>query len=390
MAAAMAAGSALLQCQSPNQPAGLSQPLTADLGREATALVPAARCGECHGRTESQWRGSAHAQADTSALYRAMRTDARTTSCDRCHAPLRAVAPTDPVAAEGVSCDVCHTISSVQVGRIGGAGFALRLDDAVRYGPLCDAKPHYFHSMGCSPLHEAAEFCAACHNWSRQLPNGTTLALYPEYQEWLEESAVGSGISCQSCHMPGERAEVAVGWPERSGVPRHSFLGRGDLRRRALTGRARVTLAPGKLTVHLALTNSGAGHAVPTGLPERQLRVSVELLDASGRVTASQEHLYGRVLVDAVGKVVPFYDATSELADTRIKPGETREDLFVLPLAAPLAAGQLRVSVLWRPISPTLAARLGVPAPPDEPVLAAALALPVKGREPNAAVELRL
>ena len=382
-----AAGSTLSQCQSPTQPGGLSQGAAPDLGREAAALVPAARCGECHGRTEAQWRSSAHAQADTSPLYRAMRVGARTASCDRCHAPLRTVAAGDPIAAEGVSCDVCHTISSVQVSRVGGAGFALHLDDAVRYGPLCDAKPHYFHTMGCSPLHEAAEFCAACHNWSVQLPSGGTLAIYPEYKEWLEESASGAGTSCQSCHMPGERAEVAVGWPERSGVPLHTFLGRGDLRRRALIGRARVSIAAGKLTVHVALTNSGAGHAVPTGLPERQLRVSVELVDNAGRIAAREEHVYGRTLVDATGKVVPFYEATRELADTRIRAGETREDTFVL-LAA--AVGQLRVSVAWRPISPSLAAKLGVTPPPDEPVLAASLALPVKGRSDAAALELRL
>lgn len=385
MVVVVVASGVLVQCQSATSSGGLSQPLAQDLGREAAALIPAARCGECHGRTELQWRGSAHARADASPLYRAMRIGARTTSCDRCHAPLRQIAAADPVAAEGVNCDVCHTIASVQVGRVGGAGFTLRVDDAVRYGPLCDAKPHYFHSMGCSPLHQAGEFCAACHDWSVKLPSGAALAIYPEYREWLEDSAGGSGLPCQRCHMPGERAEVAVGWPERFGVPMHTFLGRGDLRRRALTGRARITSSAGRLTVNVSLTNSGAGHAIPTGLPERQLRVEVELVDSFGRVTARKEQRYGRMLVDDAGKEVPFYEATRELADTRIRAGETRQDSFVLPAAG---GERLRMSVTWRPISPTLAARLGVTAPPDEPVLSAGLQLPARGRGEATVVEL--
>ena len=96
-------------------PVAQSRPL--DAAKEPLVLVPAARCGECHGNMEREWRSSAHAQSDASPIYRAMRAASGGKHCDRCHAPLRALAVGDPVAAEGVTCDVCHTIASVQVDR---------------------------------------------------------------------------------------------------------------------------------------------------------------------------------------------------------------------------------------------------------------------------------
>ena len=125
---------------------------------EAVALVPAARCGECHGKIEQEWRSSAHARADVSQLYRAMRANTAAVDCDRCHAPLRAVSASDPIASEGVGCDTCHTLTSVTVGKADGTGYVVHPEDSVRYGPLCDAEPHYFHRMGCSKCENRSGF----------------------------------------------------------------------------------------------------------------------------------------------------------------------------------------------------------------------------------------
>lgn len=305
---------------------------------------------------------------------------AQATDCDRCHAPLRAAAPNDGITEEGVNCDACHTIAKVDVAAPRGAGFTLRLEDNVRFGPLCDAKPHYFHSMGCSPLHESADFCAACHDLRIPLPGGGTLLVFPEYREWRQENQKGEGLPCQSCHMPGERAEVAVGSPERADVPNHSFRGRGDLFRRALIGRAVVTAKKDALQVVLSLTNSWAEHAVPTGLPERQLRLTVQWSDAAGQVQEQKEHHYGRLLVDDQNREAPFYTAVREVQDTRIQPGETRSHTFTL---AKKETGTLRIAVAWRPISSTLAARVSVTAPPDQPMIAASCTLPLRVAKPK-------
>ena len=382
----MLTAAALSGCQ--RKPMGTAQPVVMpDAGREAVALIAAARCGECHGKQEREWRSSAHARADGSPLYRAMRAAAPAASCDRCHAPLRAISASDPTVAEGVTCDVCHTIASVQVGRAGGAGFVMHLEDSVRYGPLCDAAPHYFHTMGCSPLHSEAEFCAACHDLRTALPAGGTLTVFPEYSEWHAGSAADSGQTCQLCHMKGERAEVAVGSPARASVRSHGFELRGALLKRALTGRATARASTGKLHVTVALTNSGAGHAVPSSLPERQLLIGVEVVDGVGRVLARREASLGRLLVDANDREVPFYKAVRQRTDTRIPAGSTHTESFEFDL---FAATALRIAVAWRPISPTLAAQLGVAAPPDEPMIAGSLPLPLGRRKAGEAAVVEL
>jgi hypothetical protein len=162
-------------------------PPPAPAAPDAAAALPALfvssalRCGECHEHAEREWRRSAHARAASEPLYQAMRAEPGAEGCDRCHAPLAAaLGPGDAVTAEGVTCDVCHTIDRVELGQK-GAIFALRLDGNVKFGPLCDARDQYFHRMGCSPLHREAIFCAACHTHREG-----DLPVYTEYQEWRD------------------------------------------------------------------------------------------------------------------------------------------------------------------------------------------------------------
>jgi hypothetical protein len=385
LAAAVSAGP--WGCKRPAVGVSQPRPSTPEIEREPLALIRAARCGECHGKMEQEWRHSAHARADVSPLYRAMRAGARAMDCERCHAPLRRLSPADPAAAEGVTCDVCHTFAGVQLGRPGGGGFVLHPEESVRYGPLCDAKQHYFHTMGCSPLHRDGTFCAACHDLRLPAADGGTIGIYQEYAEWRDEAAASDGRSCQQCHMPGERAEVAVGSPMRESVRGHDFQLRGALLRLALSGRAVISARAGGWHVAVSLSNTGAGHSVPSGLPGRQVVIAVEAVDVAGQLVQRQELAYGRVLVDAAGREVPYYAAVRQQADTRIRPGETRAADF--DLIAP-AAVALRVRVFWRPLAPAIAARIGVGALADAPMLAASQALPLRPRPAGATTAISL
>lgn len=359
------------------QPAAPAQAHSGGHGVEAEglALVPAARCGECHGQLEAEWRKSAHAQADASPSYQRMRAAAGTTACDACHAPLRRFAATDAVNDEGVSCDGCHTLTPGPPSAGSGPGPIWHPEDNVRYGPICDAQPHYFHRMGCAPWFRESPYCATCHDGPRHLPTalGNPTPLFPEYQEWRDEYSTAGSQDCQVCHMPATRREVAVGSAERTGIRDHSFALRERLLGRALSGQARITAAGPSLHVVITLTNSGAGHAVPTGLPERRLQVGVVALDASGKVTTRDEHSRGRVLVDASGQEAPFYAAVRVERDTRIHPGKTETDAFELPAAG---ASKLQIFVNRRPLSPVIWGRLGGNPLPDEPMLKAEIPLP--------------
>lgn len=282
----------------------------------------AGRCGECHDKMFDEWETSAHAQAATSATYKAALVDANDPSCVRCHVPLADAMPHDIIASEGDTCDVCHTMRDPRPDANGGT-FTLAIDDMVKYGPRCDLKDHYFHRMGCSPVHREATICGTCH-WYE--PKG--LPVFTEYADW---KASGTTKPCQDCHMPGEPALIATGSPRRKDVRHHGLFGKkGDLRTKAL--KLDVTRKGTEVTV--ALTNTGAGHAVPAGIPDRRIVVTVKALDKAGAELGSEKRELGRMLVDAAGQPAPFWKAVKVGTDTRIMPGATWKETFTLPTAA--------------------------------------------------------
>lgn len=287
-------------------------------------MFPASRCGECHDRAFVTWSGSAHARARSSRVWAAMKRDA---TCDRCHAPLHAELD------EAVGCDGCHVMKAVDAG-----WYALELGARVRYGPLCDAKAHYFHKMGCAPAFAEAEQCGACH----LMHEDGGLPVFTEYEEWRQSSEAADGVPCQGCHMAGREGEVAVGAGVRTHVSDHGMLGSdGGLRAKAV--RLDAWLDGGVLVVEVE--NEGAGHRIPAGLPGKQLVL---------RAGADEVAVFSKVLVDAKGQEAPFNEAVRLERDDRLAPAEPRR--FSLP--AP--KGPLELSVVWRELSPALAARLKV------------------------------
>jgi hypothetical protein len=330
---------------------------------------------------QDEWEMSAHARASTGARYRKMRDSAGPAGagCDDCHTPLaKRARPGDLAIAEGVTCEVCHNIKSIQV-RHAGAGFELSFG-RVKYGPLCDAKDHYFHRMGCSPLHAQSLLCAGCHLYYRSLPGGGELPVFTEYDEWNEGPY--QARPCQSCHMPGSRVEVADGFGIREDVGHHGWLGRkGDLRARALNASASISEAGGKLAVEVRVDNVGAGHFVPSGLPERRILVRATLV-APGGDKRTTEQSFGRILVDAANKPVPFYEAVRVRADERIPPKQSRKAHLELETAD---AGELRIEVIWCPIAQEIRWQLAIPDADEVPLLHATMALrpPQAGRRPD-------
>lgn len=306
----------------------------------------------------SEWQASAHAGSATSTTYLAARKAAGTPKqCDRCHAPLRGhVRPTNRAIAEGVTCDVCHTIKEVSVGAQ-TARFTLRVSDAVKYGPFCDAKDHYFHRMGCAPSQTDGTLCAGCHQLVRTTSAGP-LPIYTTYADWKAGPAHDDGLMCQHCHMPATRAEAAEGAGERAQIRDHGFMGTaGKLRTRAVT----LTVAPvdrgNQLAATITVANTGAGHHVPSGAPARRLVVRAFIVDAQQRPQAQHERSFGRVLVDAAGKPAPHYQAARVAEDSRIAARKSHSHEVVLAAPGP---GELRVQVWWRPLDHAVAARMGV------------------------------
>ncbi len=308
-----------------------------------------------------------------------MRQDAGRSDCDRCHAPLREVAPgNELVAAEGVTCDVCHTIRDA---RPDPQGAVLEYDtgSAVRYGPLCDREDHYFHKMGCSPLHARSELCGACHLWTTHTSAGSSLDVLSTFSDWRDGPYATIDQTCQGCHMHSSSGEIAVGWGTRASASDHGMFGVDDeLRRRAVALDVSVATAQqgARVVLSLTITNEGAGHAIPTGLPGRRLVASVVMVDAADEPIAQQRQAYGRILVDADGREVPFYAAKRVASDTRLGPNEQREEQFSFASAG---VAEVRVELSSVELSAAIAEVVGVPAP--EPILLAqARAIKVDGQ----------
>jgi hypothetical protein len=316
----------------------------------------ATRCAECHGELHAQWKASRHARAATSDLYVRTRKLAAKSECARCHEPLAKLVEADhPAARDGVNCDACHTLAAVDVGGE-SAAFQLRPEERTKFGPLCDAVDHYFHKMGCSPLHGESRFCASCHHWSENLQGGV-VRLLGEYEEWRESAYAKKGTSCQDCHMPWSVAPVAAGAATRVNASHHGFWGEGgELRKRSLAVKAAVDASGDRLKVRLVVKNAGAGHYVPTGVPDHRVVLEAALLDATGTELERAERTYGKVLVDANGAPAPFFRASKQTSDTRIAPEEERNE--TLEFATAKGGATVKIRIIWQDIATDIARTL--------------------------------
>jgi hypothetical protein len=326
-----------------------------------TFVTGASRCGECHEKMFDEWEVSAHARATSSTLFKAAMADAKTDDCNRCHAPLVARIGPDAPASEGVTCDVCHTLRDPKP-TAGGGSFRLAIDDMVKFGPRCNLKDHYFHRMGCSPEHDQAVICGACHWWEQK-----GVPIFTEFPDW--QAGPAAQTPCQECHMPKEKAPIAVGSPARDGVPHHGLLGLAtDLRKRAFGLAVSVTDDAGALVISVDVKNVNGGHPIPSGLPERRMIVSAKVGDEV------QRHALGRVLVDAAGAEVPFWRATRVGSDSRVPSGATRHEVFTFH---PSGAGTAEVAIAYRAMSEAVAAQLGQTIT-EEPLVHATIAFDAK------------
>jgi hypothetical protein len=281
--------------------------------------------------------------------------------CSRCHMPMAHVqthalggqqqsvfanlpvpgaAPApDPMAADGVSCALCHQITSEQLGQkasfTGGfvVDLAAPLEQRRMFGPYDIDKGRTAlmrSATGFQPTKgthiQQSEMCATCHTlYTHALDAaGKATGELPEqvpYQEWLH-SEYRESKSCQACHMPIVDQAVPVtsvlGEP-REGVSRHDFRGANFLmlslfnRFRAELG---VVARPGELDNAVARTKSYlqassatvtvtgvrrvgmrletdvvvrnlAGHKLPTAYPSRRTWLSLTVRDGQGRLVFS-------------------------------------------------------------------------------------------------------
>ncbi|MFN0151558.1 MAG: multiheme c-type cytochrome [bacterium] len=317
-------------------------PATAHAAPETSA-----ECGECHKEIYRTWSGSAHAKSmedpiflDAFRMTESREGDEVARVCLRCHAPLfehnndRALAK--KVTWEGVNCDVCHSLVSVDM-----SGFGPRqvLDvGEVKRGPIRDAASGA-HEVAYSELHTTSLVCAGCH----EFVNAEGTPLMTTYTEWQESQAAKDGRNCQECHMGRTKADVVdpkIARVADSEINIHEVPGGHSLDQlhKAIGVLIESQHVGDSLGIMVRLTNKGAGHAVPTGMPGRRviLRVGVRV---GGGATMDESRVYEKSFIDSDGSRIRedsrFFTKGVRLeSDTRIQPDERRVETFRFPVPA--------------------------------------------------------
>jgi primosomal replication protein N len=224
------------------------------------------------------------------------------------------------VAFEGVTCDLCHKIKSVDPGPSPGLDGSIELlrpsEDTflpnqeyrpITFGPYADVIVPIMNGSY-APQFQEAEWCSSCHEYAQPAlhPDQALSDRWPEgipvFETWTEYTASNfeGQLSCQDCHMPALNEEsstyditsqdlqpsVDQGWMREIGEVRHHAFSRAGLGSPSLT--VEVSEVDGELEVIASVKNSAAGHAVPTGEPMKQLLLEVRAFDEEGaEVSAS-------------------------------------------------------------------------------------------------------
>jgi len=350
------------------------------LSAAAAAQVPrifvtADRCISCHNglvtpkgedvSIGSDWRASMMANAARDPYWHAavrreilVHPTARAAiehECSACHMPMlrylakvsgqkspvfehlpivRQCTPEDRLAADGVSCAMCHQIQEDRLGKKESFTAGFVVDTGIPFGERKIFGPHEVDegrkalmqsSSRFIPNHathiQSSELCASCHTLFTHSLNekGEVIGELPEqvpYLEW-KHSSYYNARSCQSCHMPevdGEMPITGVMGKQRQKFSRHAFRGGNFFMPRILnryrdalgvtalpqeldttfrrtarhleTSSARVTvrsarIEDSRLRVEVLIKNL-AGHKLPSAYPSRRTWIHFAVFDRDG------------------------------------------------------------------------------------------------------------
>src|SRR5688572_17096065 len=153
------------------------------------------------------------------------------------------------LAADGVSCSLCHQISAERLGTPDSfvGRYVIARGPARMLGPYEIDRGRTALMRSATGVEPAAaehvrqsELCATCHTLYTQAigPDGSAIGSLPEQVPYLEwrHSAFRAERSCQSCHMPSitDAPITSVLGEPREELARHTFLGGNFLMLRML------------------------------------------------------------------------------------------------------------------------------------------------------------
>lgn len=308
-------------------------------------ISPSSQCGKCHLDIYNHWKASLHSKSANNAVFQAAymqvffhRGESTRKRCLTCHAPV-ALINDDPrlheaLSQEGINCDFCHSISQVVSQYTGGFHYLFEFG-MIKQGPSANPSSPA-HQTRQNPLYQQAEYCRECHELEE---NG--FKLIETYSEWKAGPYPGEGTDCQDCHMepiPGRKVLPIVKKLDQKTVSNHAFTGGHSLTRRRqaiAVAIENVRTFRNKIEVAVVVTNKGAGHKIPTGLPLKKIILEVAVVPADGGPVKIQRRVYQKTVVDKSGRPIT---QTADLwlaeglrveNDNRLEPKEARREAFM-------------------------------------------------------------
>jgi hypothetical protein len=293
-------------------------------------------CGICHPQQYKDWQTSMHSRAMSPGVYgQLLEMDPATvTICATCHTPL---SEQIPHLQKGRQYRKNHAFDA-ELQQAGLVCAACHVRQHQRFGPPRRSNlppipagttlPH--GGFAPNTAYQQSAFCKGCHQFKPEdfALNGKLLE--NTFEEWRQSPYAQKGLQCQTCHMPERR---------------HRWRGihDADMVKQALT----VAITPDApsyqpgdmLKAQITVTNSGAGHYLPTYVTPK-IFVRAHLLDRQGEIIAgsAQEAIIGRDIT---------LDLSQERYDTRIPPLASRS--FTYSNQVPPEATTLRVKAVVHP-----------------------------------------
>ncbi|MCP3849550.1 MAG: hypothetical protein GY694_04835 [Gammaproteobacteria bacterium] len=298
-----------------------------------TLSLKAKDCGLCHEEIYQEWQTSLHSKAFIDPFFTAyLKKDKGDPTCSVCHTPLENQSPIilasesgryddlnttpnpnfDPeLQKEGVTCAACH------------------VKNGTVYGPYREKELNAPHPVAYDEKFLNKSLCQQCH----EVPSKDFSLMNEGICSTGMESDTGKwaarGYICQDCHMPIIKRPLMTGYPAREGR-KHTWPGAYSTHQLKKVFRFKAEQANDGLLI--TITNSGAGHKVPTGDPDRFIILDFFWKTQNGKKRPLDSIEFKRQIV--------WQPVMFVLSDNRLSPGESTQ----LTLEFPDDKGTLHVN----------------------------------------------
>lgn len=202
----------------------------------------ATSCRPCHPIHYDEWINSMHAYSMKDPVFHSgwrgeqeHRPETGERFCIQCHSPYAFVSESEvdttiELIAEGIGCDLCHTMTQIHEAIItednvaASASYYLNAADGIKYGQIIDPVETSAHKSEGLSIFEKSQICLPCHDFIIRGVDAEITVI-----EWAESAFSAMGIECQTCHMASYKGYAVDPYffpdaPERT-VHKHDFVG---------------------------------------------------------------------------------------------------------------------------------------------------------------------